>query len=442
VCGADVAGPDAGGEAVLARVGAAQYLVGVVEGQHRQYGAEDLLAGTGHVVAGVGDDRGRVEEPVAGHVGAEVDGRALLAGQPNVAGDALLLTGVDERPQVGGPVEAVARTQAVAEGVQPFDDLVVYRTVHEQSRRRAAGLAGVPEQPACGARDGGVQVGVAEDDVRALAAELERDALDLLGGPAADVLPDGGRAREGDLVDGGVLDQGTPRDVPAAGDDVQHACRQAGLARQLGEPERGQRRLLRRLHHHRASRGERGGELPAAQQQREVPRGDGADHPDGVLLRADVDPRVRDGDGGAHDFGRPPGEVVEGAGRKVDVDGAGRPADLAGVEDLQLGELVGPVEDRVPDTVQDAATVDRAHPTPLAGRVERPGRGLHGPGDVGRVARRGGRDGAAGGGVQHGQRLAAQRRLRLPVDEHVRFEGEPLGDGGGDGGGLDGQRHR
>src|SRR5439155_23538683 len=57
------------------------------------------------------------------------------------------------------------------------------------------------------ALDGGVEVGVGEDHVRGLAAELARDALQRLAAFPADVAPDGGRAGEGDLGDAGVLDQ-------------------------------------------------------------------------------------------------------------------------------------------------------------------------------------------------------------------------------------------
>ncbi len=55
--------------------------------------------------------------------------------------------------------------------------------------------------------DGRVEVGVGEDDVRALAAQLEGDPLERVGGVPHDDLADLGRAGEGDLVDARVLDQ-------------------------------------------------------------------------------------------------------------------------------------------------------------------------------------------------------------------------------------------
>ena len=53
-----------------------------------------------------------------------------------------------------------------------------------------------------------------------------------------------------------------PRRPPArAGDEVEHAPRQPGLVEDLGEDERGERRDLARLEHHRAAGRERGRDL-------------------------------------------------------------------------------------------------------------------------------------------------------------------------------------
>ena len=51
------------------------------------------------------------------------------------------------------------------------------------------------------ARDRELEVGVLEDDVRRLAAELERDFLQIVRGGLDDQLAHLGRARERDLVD-------------------------------------------------------------------------------------------------------------------------------------------------------------------------------------------------------------------------------------------------
>ena len=59
-----------------------------------------------------------------------------------------------------------------------------------------------------------------------------------------------------------------------AGDDVDDARRQLGLAEHVAEEQRGERRRLGRLQHDGVAGGERGRELPREHQQREVPRDD------------------------------------------------------------------------------------------------------------------------------------------------------------------------
>ena len=59
-----------------------------------------------------------------------------------------------------------------------------------------------------------------------------------------------------------------------AGDDVDRRRREADLARELGEPQRGERRRGVRLQHDRAAGRERRRELPRRHHQRVVPRHD------------------------------------------------------------------------------------------------------------------------------------------------------------------------
>ena len=100
-----------------------------------------------------------------------------------------------------------------------------------------------------------LEIGVGQDDVRALAAELERHALERPAALLADLAPDHGRAREGDLVDARVVDDRSAG-LAVAGQDVRRPRREARLERQLAEAQRGQRRLLGRLQDRRAAGGE------------------------------------------------------------------------------------------------------------------------------------------------------------------------------------------
>ncbi len=112
--------------------------------------------------------------------------------------------------------------------LQLRDDVVGDRLLHEQARAGAADVALVEEDAVDDALDRLVDRRVVEDDVRGLAAELERQPLARCRRPPLDRLADLGRAGEGDLVDAGMVDErGAGRAV--AGDDVDHAGRQVGL---------------------------------------------------------------------------------------------------------------------------------------------------------------------------------------------------------------------
>src|SRR5436190_8050240 len=102
--------------------------------------------------------------------------------------------------------------------------------------------------------DGLIERRVVEDHVRRLAAELERQLLARARELALDRLSDVRRARERDLVDLG-LDERSPS-APVAGDDVHDAWRELGLAEDVAEEQRRERRRLGRLEYNRVPRGE------------------------------------------------------------------------------------------------------------------------------------------------------------------------------------------
>ena len=117
-----------------------------------------------------------------------------------------------------------------------------------QARAGVAALALVEEDAVGGAGDRDVHVGVLVEHLRALAAQLERDLLEIARRRLHDQPADLGRAGEGDLVDA-VVGRERRTGVAEPGHDVDHACGQPGLQHQLTEPQRRQRRLLGGLEH-------------------------------------------------------------------------------------------------------------------------------------------------------------------------------------------------
>ena len=89
---------------------------------------------------------------------------------------------------------------ALPRRASPSHDLVLDRALDQQPAAGDAGLAHVLEGAIDRAGERRLEVGVGEDHVRVLAAELERDPLERRGAGTHDQAPDLGRAGERDLA--------------------------------------------------------------------------------------------------------------------------------------------------------------------------------------------------------------------------------------------------
>src|SRR5262249_31352359 len=176
-----------------------------------------------------------------------------------------------------------------------------------------------------------------EDDVRRLAAELERDALDRPGRARHDAPTYLGRPGEADLCDIRMLDEPLPDDRALPDEHVDDAVGNPRVVDQLREAQCRQRRQLRRLEHDRVAAGERRAELPARDVEWEVPRHDQPDDAERLAER-DVDP-AGDGDLGAAVLVDRTGVEVEDAGDHRDL-GAGARDRLADVPPPAPGPLL------------------------------------------------------------------------------------------------------
>ena len=201
-----------------------------------------------------------------------------------------------EGTDLGPLVRGVADDETHGRGHEALDDPVVDRTLDEDPAPRAAVLAGVVEHAHRALLDEAVDVGVGEADVRALAAELERDALHRAGGESHDLLarcrsrrsarpcrcPDATAIAGPTSPPGPVTTLTTPGGRPASSASSREAERRQGRER-------------RRLQHARVAAGERRTELPRGDEQREVPRHDEPDDAD-RLAKRQVEAGLRDRD--------------------------------------------------------------------------------------------------------------------------------------------------
>ena len=175
----EVARRHVAGEAVGRVVGDPDRVLLVLVGQDREHRPEDLLARDRHVVA-------HVREHGRPHVVAARRGPPGRPGPPvtSVAPSSMpfwirpwiffhcasLTTGPDPRA-LGG---RVAHRDRLGGRLRDRDRLVVARARHEHARGRVARLAAVHRAAHRAAADRRREVGVVEDDVRGLAAELLR----------------------------------------------------------------------------------------------------------------------------------------------------------------------------------------------------------------------------------------------------------------------------
>src|SRR5215472_15742735 len=291
--GARVVGaPHAGDQAEVHRVRQLDCFGLVAERRHGDDGTEDLfLAQPGCVVDTV-EDRGFdvVAVVVAGAgklVAAGNQPEPVVHAELDVFLDHALLGGGDQRPHVGGRLRRMPDLDLPRQFRHAGQELLVDALLHEQARGGAARLAGVAEHPEDGGAGCRLDVGVVEDQVRGLAAQLQADALHLHAGLGPDPLARPGLAREGDLVNLLAGDDLRAHDGSRARHQVQHSFRNPGLLDRLHQLVGRGRRVARRLDHDRAAGGDGGSDLPRGLRQGEVPGRDHADHAHGLLDQID-----------------------------------------------------------------------------------------------------------------------------------------------------------
>ena len=125
-----------------------------------------------------------------------------------------------------------------------------------------------------------VEVGVIEDDQRRMTAKLHHQALHRRRALRSDQSADFRRAGEAHGAHARIFAHRSDDRRRAAGDDVEHACRQPGALAEFRQRQRRQRRFGRGMRDDGAAGGERGRGLAGQHRGGEVPRRHHADNAD------------------------------------------------------------------------------------------------------------------------------------------------------------------
>src|SRR5918994_1037390 len=175
-----VLGPDRTREAVLCVVGLPYSVFFILERDHGDDGTEDLFSGHLIVVRDRGENDRRIPEPGAFRCPApDRHGRVL----GDVCGDSFAVVGGDQRSHLRLLVERVSEPETLYPSLHAREELVEGALLDQDARAGAAILTGITED-GDGRQSGRfLQVGVGEDYVRGLAAQLQGDALYGAGGP-------------------------------------------------------------------------------------------------------------------------------------------------------------------------------------------------------------------------------------------------------------------
>ena len=136
--------------------------------------------------------------------------------------------------------------------------------------------------------DGGIEVGVVEDDEGRVAAQLQAELLDRRRALRHQLLPISVEPVKVSLRTIGLARHLAADLAGRAGDDAEQARRQAGALGQHRQRQRRKRRLRRRLQHHGAAGGQRRAGLAGDHRIGEVPRRDRGDDADRLLEDEDA----------------------------------------------------------------------------------------------------------------------------------------------------------
>lgn len=294
--------------------------------------------------------------------------------------------------------------------------MVVNLALDEETRARAADLTLIKENPDLHAFDRALEIAVGKEDVRGLAAELERRGNETFGRGLRDVDAHFGRAREGELVKARVLEHCVARGAAGTRDDV-HDPGGNVAGDDFGEMQKRERGGRGGLDHDRVARGERRSELPSAHEEREVP-GNDLTHDADRFVQDETHGVVVDAHGAAFFGAQTARKVAKVVDRERHVDERRLADGLAVVHRFDLREEVGFFLEIVGDAQKNGGA--------LGGRGLRPAfksgaGGLHRAVHVGGRSRGHAGEHFARGGIARFRGLAAFRSHPFTADQKTVF---------------------
>src|SRR5450759_1933596 len=209
----EVGGLDGGRQPERDGVGDAQGVFETRGAQDGEHGSEDLLARDGVRLGDAGEDGGLDEVAVGqrafGEAPASAGGlSAFLAADLDVAQDGLHLGLIDAGTDVDTRLHAVADLELAGALHHGGDELIVDGVFHDGAAGGGAFLAGGEEGGVDYVLDGGVKIGVGQDDSGVLAAHFKLYAEVPPAGMGVQPGADFAGAGEGHGLESGGVDQG------------------------------------------------------------------------------------------------------------------------------------------------------------------------------------------------------------------------------------------
>ena len=281
-----IAGPYRGGQAIFRGVHEPQCFLLILEGLDGGHRPENLFP-IGRAIMVQSLNQGRLYEEAVlqpGFTGlvppATTEDASTLAPRRIDCGDDLVPVGPgDHGTHAGGGVHGVPDAKFGDFGHHGVPEAVIEVLLDQNARAAKADLTLIGIGSPDGCREGGIEIGITEDDRGVLTPKLQRELLEFRGRGSRNGSTRRGSSGEGDGPDVMVVHHGLTDLRAQTVEDVEHAVRQPGL---LGPgPEHVSRHggHLAGFGHHAVATGEGGRDFPCEQIERQVPRADATDHP-------------------------------------------------------------------------------------------------------------------------------------------------------------------